>query len=91
MYQEGAAEVMLGEFMQEANNRDDLVLATKYSLKASSRDGPNYAGNSRKNFFESLQQSLKRLQTSYVDILYLHFWDFVRACGAAAQPPGPGR
>lgn len=65
-YQEGKSEEMLGQFMKDTNSRDDLVLATKYSLKTNPRAGPNYTGNSRKNFFESLKASLRRLQTDYV-------------------------
>jgi aryl-alcohol dehydrogenase-like predicted oxidoreductase len=51
------------------------VVATKYSLKDRNGD-PNYAGNHRKNMVRSVQESLKRLQTDYIDVLWLHIWDF---------------
>jgi aryl-alcohol dehydrogenase-like predicted oxidoreductase len=50
-------------------------VATKYSLKDRNGD-PNYAGNHRKNMVRSVQESLKRLQTYYIDVLWLHIWDF---------------
>lgn len=72
-YTEGTSELFLGEFMQGI--RENLVIATKFSLytkKGNILDG----GNSRKNMVQSLEGSLKRLNTDYVDILYLHMWDF---------------
>ena len=59
---DGSAQ--LGQFMKDAGNRDDLVVATKYSLKVQKRAGANYAGNSRKHFFEAIKASLKRLEVS---------------------------
>ena len=72
-YTEGSSEKFIGEFIKA--DRDHYVLATKYSLKDRNGD-PNYAGNHRKNMMRSVQESLKRLQTDYIDILWLHIWDF---------------
>lgn len=71
-YTEGASERIVGELL--GADRDQFVLATKYTL---SRDGanPNAAGNHRRNLTRSLEQSLRRLRTDYVDILWVHIWD----------------
>lgn len=71
-YTAGTSERMLGEFM--ASRRDEYVLATKYTL-AMNPDVANHAGNSRKNMMQSVEASLKRLKTDYLDILYVHAWD----------------
>lgn len=71
-YGDGAAEEMVGEFTK--GRRDQLVIATKYSMPM--RDGdPNSGGNSRKTAVRSVEDSLTRLGTDYVDLLYLHIWD----------------
>lgn len=60
-------------------NRNDIVLATKYSNMERGADRivhSNYAGNGIRSMKLSLEESLKRLQTTYVDILYVHFSDF---------------
>lgn len=78
-YQDGDAETWLGEWITKKGIRDELVIATKYSLPFGFRTNGiaiNHAGNHRKNMFLALENSLKRLNTSYVDILYLHYWDF---------------
>lgn len=72
-YTEGESELYLGRFMQGL--RDQIVMATKYSLRTG-LGGINDGGNHRKNMVQSLEHSLKRLQTDYVDVLYLHAWDF---------------
>jgi len=72
-YTEGTSEKFTGEFIKSI--RSKVVLATKYSLHTTKGD-PNDGGNHRKNLVQSLEQSLKRLRTDYVDILYLHAWDF---------------
>lgn len=74
-YTEGTSERFLGDLMQESGKRDDLVLATKYALVTHDR-GLNLAGNHRKNMIQSVEGSLKRLKTEYIDVLYLHAWDF---------------
>ena len=51
-----------------------MVLATKYTNAASGTD-PNAAGNQRKNMMQSVEASLKRLQTDYIDLYWVHIWD----------------
>jgi aryl-alcohol dehydrogenase-like predicted oxidoreductase len=73
-YTEGTSERYVGEFI--ASDRDRFVVATKYTLF--SREGdPNAAGNHRKNMVQSLEASLKRLNTDRVDLLWVHAWDFM--------------
>lgn len=74
-YTEGTSEKWLGEFVKETGKRDELVIATKYSL-FTEPNKINDGGNHRKNLIQSLEKSLRRLQMDYVDILYLHAWDF---------------
>lgn len=73
-YTNGTSEQFVGEFI--ASDRGRFVLATKYSLFTQHGD-PNSAGNHRKNMVQSLEASLKRLNTDYVDLYWLHAWDFV--------------
>jgi len=77
-YHEGESEKWLGNFITKKGIRDDLVIATKYSLPMLKKDhiNVNHAGNQRKNMFEALEASLKRLQTHYIDLYYVHFWDY---------------
>jgi len=72
-YTNGTAEKFVGEFT--ASDRDHFVVATKYTL-TSRPDDPNAGGNSRKNMMHSVEGSLKRLGTDYIDLLWLHMWDF---------------
>jgi len=74
IYTNGSSEVFLGEFI--AAQRDYVVLGTKYTDALPGKD-PNRAGNQRKNMVQSLERSLKRLNTDYVDIFWLHAWDFM--------------
>jgi aryl-alcohol dehydrogenase-like predicted oxidoreductase len=73
IYSEGRSETFLGEFMK--GDRDRIVLATKYTGPTRRRD-VNAAGNNRKNMMDSLHASLKRLQTDYVDLYWVHARDF---------------
>ena len=72
-YTNGTAERLVGEFA--GDRRDSLVLATKYTLTSRAGD-PNSGGNHRKSMVRSVEDSLRRLDTDYIDLLYLHAWDF---------------
>ena len=71
-YTDGTSERLVGEFTEA--KRDRWVLATKYSLSVDPGD-PNAGGNHRKSLVRSLEQSLRRLRTDYVDLLWLHMRD----------------
>ena len=71
-YRGGASEEILGELLD--GRRDRFVLATKYTVTRN-RDDPNAAGNHRKNLRLSLETSLRRLRTDYIDIYWVHMWD----------------
>ncbi len=72
MYTNGTSETFLGEFMK--GHRGSIVLGTKYTNAAAGKD-PNAGGNQRKNMFQAVEASLKRLQTDYIDLYWLHIWD----------------
>jgi len=79
VYTNGSSEKITGELI--AHERDRYVLATKFSLQdipgaPSNAGNPNAAGNHRKNLRRSVEGSLKRLGTDYIDLLWLHAWDF---------------
>jgi aryl-alcohol dehydrogenase-like predicted oxidoreductase len=71
-YTNGTSERFLGEFIQ--GHRESAVLATKYSNAVPGND-PNAAGNHRKSMMQALDASLKRLQTDYIDLYWVHIWD----------------
>lgn len=75
-YTDGSSERFVGEFI--ASERDYYVVATKYTLRrpGSRPDDLNAGGNQRKNLLRTVEASLKRLNTGYIDLLYLHMWDF---------------
>ena len=72
-YQNGTSEKLIGEFVSQ-RDRDFFVIATKYSLY-DNQTNPNASGNNRKNMMRSVEASLKRLNTDFIDVLYLHIWD----------------
>jgi len=71
-YTNGSSEQLVGAFAE--GRRDRLVLATKYTI-ATRQGDPNAGGNHRKSMVRSVETSLARLRTDYLDILYLHAWD----------------
>ncbi|ROV97808.1 hypothetical protein VPNG_08653 [Cytospora leucostoma] len=81
-YQNEQSEMWLGEWIAARENRDSLVLATKYTMDYRSHalgQGPqaaNFAGNSRRSLHVSIRDSLKKLRTDYIDIYYVHYWDY---------------
>lgn len=82
-YQNETSEMFIGEWMEMKGNRDQMVIATKYTSSwkrgASIEEIPqrtHYVGNSTKSLHLSVEASLKKLRTTYIDILYLHWWDY---------------
>lgn len=71
-YTNGSSEKLVGEFI--ASERSRFVLATKYSLNTRPGD-PNAGGNQRKNMMQSVEMSLKRLGTDYIDLYWVHLHD----------------
>ncbi|MCJ2186868.1 aldo/keto reductase [Novosphingobium beihaiensis] len=69
----GGSEKLLGRLL--GHRRERVVISTKYSLTTRPGD-PNAAGNSRRNMVRSVEDSLHRLGTDWIDVLYLHMWDF---------------
>ncbi|HLO86086.1 MAG TPA: aldo/keto reductase [Nostocaceae cyanobacterium] len=76
-YTNGTSETIVGELV--AQDRERFVVATKYSFPLRMNDrknDPNASGNHRKNLVQSLEGSLKRLNVDYIDLFWLHAWDF---------------
>ena len=69
-YSLGESERILGRALKDFANRDEIVLATKFSERIG--DGPNKEGTSRKFIMQEVNHSLERLQTDYIDLLYIH-------------------
>lgn len=72
-YTNGTSEKYIGDFIQ--GDREKWVVATKYSLNTKNGE-INGFGNHRKNMVQAVEASLKRLQIEYIDLLWLHAWDF---------------
>lgn len=79
-YQDTQSEEILGKWMKARGNRDELVIATKYGTGFRTSEGrkiiqSNFGGMNRKSLKHALDSSLKKLQTEWVEILYVHWWD----------------
>ncbi|KAF6845223.1 norsolorinic acid reductase [Colletotrichum musicola] len=79
-YQDEESEQWIGEWLESRGVRDEIVLATKYSsgYKVNSARGKiqsNFGGNGSKSLHVSVEDSLRKLRTGYVDVLYVHYWD----------------
>ena len=70
-YGEGAAETYIGKALK--GHRDEVLLATK--VASNMGDGPNSHGASRKHILTQVEASLKRLQTDYIDLYQIHYYD----------------
>jgi aryl-alcohol dehydrogenase-like predicted oxidoreductase len=76
MYTNGKSEELLGKFIAGSGLRDRIVLATKFTFSGDPAN-PNAGGNGRKNIYRALHGSLRRLQTDYIDLYWLHAWDTI--------------
>ncbi len=74
MYHQGQTESFVGSWLR--GQRDRAVVATKYTLSMDHHDA-NKSGNHRKNMVRAVEQSLERLGTDYIDVLYAHAYDGV--------------
>ncbi|KAI1192251.1 aldo/keto reductase [Nemania serpens] len=83
-YQDEESEMWIGEWMKSRGVRDQMVIATKYTTNYQSRTSGvynddiliNFQGNGTKSLHVSVNRSLQKLQTDYIDLLYVHWWDF---------------
>ncbi len=74
MYSLGVSEEVLGRALKDYAQRKDVIIATKVYWPTG--DGPNDRGLSRKHIMDSIDASLRRLDTDYVDLYYVHRWDY---------------
>ena len=74
IYTGGESEKLIGEFI--ADDRERFVVATKYTNSFPGPEDPNASGNHRKNLTQSLDASLKRLNVDYIDLYWVHVWDY---------------
>ena len=70
-YGKGLSEEYIGKALK--GKRDQAVLATKVSSRMN--EGPNNAGNSRRHIIAEIEASLRRLDTDYIDLYQIHWWD----------------
>ncbi|KIW72659.1 hypothetical protein PV04_00837 [Phialophora macrospora] len=80
-YQNEQSEKWIGEWVKARKNRDLLVIATKFTTPYRSWElgkgkTVNYSGNHKKSLHLSIRDSLEKLQTDYIDLLYVHWWDW---------------
>jgi aryl-alcohol dehydrogenase-like predicted oxidoreductase len=82
VYADGHSEEFIGEILGKTPQRADMIIATKVGINISGRGGPgagantpNSGGGSRHHILQQVEVSLRRLQTDYIDVYYLHRWD----------------
>lgn len=74
VYTGGESERLVGEFIK--SDRERFVVSTKYTNAIPGRNDPNAAGNHRKNLLQSLDGSLRRMDLEYIDVYWLHIWEY---------------
>lgn len=87
VYSGGRSEELVGQFVADRGARDRVVLATKFGFNAQ-RGNPHAGGNGRKQIYRALEGSLKRLNTDYVDLYWLHVYDMVTPVEEVLQTLG---
>ncbi|WP_019011987.1 aldo/keto reductase [Deinococcus aquatilis] len=87
VYAGGRSEELVGRYTAVRELRDQLVLATKFTFGAV-RGNPNASGNGRKNIHRALEGSLRRLNTDYIDLYWMHAWDTVTPVEEVVQSFG---
>ncbi|KAH8102109.1 aryl-alcohol dehydrogenase [Cristinia sonorae] len=81
-YQNETSEQFIGEWMEQRGIRNQIFVATKYTSNYKGGEGPEfgqkamYNGNNLKSMYISVEESLKKLRTDYIDLLYVHWWDY---------------
>ncbi|ROT39418.1 aldo/keto reductase [Sodiomyces alkalinus F11] len=81
-YQWEGSETWIGDWMSKRGVREQMVIATKYStnymgrVPQSTHIMANFTGNGSKNLVTSVKASLHKLRTDYIDLLYVHWWDY---------------
>jgi aryl-alcohol dehydrogenase-like predicted oxidoreductase len=88
VYANGRSEELIGGYIADRQLRDRLVLATKFSFYSGEPGNPNAGGNGRKNIHRALEGSLRRLNTDYVDLYWMHVWDMVTPIEEVLQSLG---
>jgi aryl-alcohol dehydrogenase-like predicted oxidoreductase len=81
MQQFEQSEIWIGDWMKARGCRDEMVVATKFTTGYKSDKGTkiiqsNYGGNNAKSMRISVEASLKKLKTDYIDLLWMHWWDY---------------
>ena len=97
IYSGGESERLVGQFIEDAGARNDIVLATKFGFNGSASPlnatqagggNPNAGGAGAKNIHRALDASLKRLGTDYIDLYWMHIWDGVTPVEEIVQTMG---
>ncbi|CAI4701863.1 CPI_1c_G0043290.mRNA.1.CDS.1 [Saccharomyces cerevisiae] len=81
-YQNEESEIWIGEWMKSRKLRDQIVIATKFTgdykkYEVGGGKSANYCGNHKRSLHVSVRDSLRKLQTDWIDILYVHWWDYM--------------
>lgn len=88
VYAKGRSEELIGGYVRDRSLRDQLLLATKFSFHGGETGNPNAGGNGRKNLYRAIEGSLRRLQTDYIDLYWMHVWDMVTPVEEVLQSLG---